>query len=356
MIVDTTDPAKIKGLIKEHRAVIVDFSTDWCGPCKILAKDFIALEKKYGSELVIIEVDKDVVTGNKQVDGQVPEEKFVEILPFFADVVKQGGVPVLVFFKDGKLINKILDKGERFESMIFGAIPCLKKPANKCVSIEEIMDREISRFSDFTEMWSNRPAFWTSALLEWIAVLSITGWIADIISIDISYSMSSPANVSITSLEITSPRPAPGPYAAGTNFTLVITFTNTGGMAATVGATLAFGGYAGLSYRSPQAIVVEAHGQGTQEFTIVVDTDATNALATIAVGWNGSEAISGRSMSNDTTSTVDVRIEAAHADSIGNPLQLAIPTISFSFAAILAVIGIVVAKRGKKPRRDWIEV
>ncbi|MBN2150960.1 MAG: hypothetical protein JW839_05930 [Candidatus Lokiarchaeota archaeon] len=142
MLVHTNDPARIKGLIEAHRAAIVDFSTEWCGPCKKLAVDLEDVEKEYGSEVAIIGVDKDVVSGRKKVEGQVDEARFAQVLPFYADVAGLGGVPVLVFFKDGKRIGKILDEGEREAGMIFGAIPGLKKPGNAFVSIEEIMERE----------------------------------------------------------------------------------------------------------------------------------------------------------------------------------------------------------------------
>jgi thiol-disulfide isomerase/thioredoxin len=142
MLVHTTDPQRIKDLIVTHRAAVVDFSTEWCGPCKKLAEDFKAVEKKYGDKVAIIEIDKDIVSGRKAVGGQVTEKQFIEILPFYADVARMGGVPVLVFFKDGKRIEKILDEGEQKVGIIFGAIPGLKAPGNQFVSIEEIMDRE----------------------------------------------------------------------------------------------------------------------------------------------------------------------------------------------------------------------
>ncbi|MBN2151110.1 MAG: hypothetical protein JW839_06690, partial [Candidatus Lokiarchaeota archaeon] len=191
--------------------------------------------------------------------------------------------------------------------------------------------------------------------VTWTGTEQLSGRVISGGSSSIAIHIQARAIVSITASAITSPRAAPGPYAAGENLTLTVTFTNTGGTAATVGATLAFGGYTKISHRSSPAVVVGACGQGTQEFTIVVDADATNELVTIVVGWNGTEASTGRPMSNDTKSIVSLWIETMCTESPGNPLQLAMTTLAFSFAAALAVVGITVAKRGKKPKRDWIE-
>lgn len=142
MLEHTDDPATIKRLIESHPAAIVDFSTEWCGPCKQLANDLEKLNKKYGDDVTIIKVDKDIVSGRKESKGQASPQKFMELLPFYDDVSRLGGVPVLVFFKDGKKIDKILDDGEQKKGMVFGAIPGLKVSGNKFTSIEEIMARE----------------------------------------------------------------------------------------------------------------------------------------------------------------------------------------------------------------------
>jgi len=141
MITQTDDPATIKQLIETHAAAIVDFSTEWCGPCNMLAQDLKVIEKKYG-DVAIIKVDKDVIAGRKKVDGQVDEADFKQQLPFYADVNSLGGVPVIVFLKDGKPIDKILDEGERMKGMIYGYIPAVPSPGNKTITIEEIMARE----------------------------------------------------------------------------------------------------------------------------------------------------------------------------------------------------------------------
>ena len=61
MIVHTEDPAEIKRLIAAHPATIVDFSTQWCGPCKRLELELQTVDGRYGKDVAIIKVDKDAV-------------------------------------------------------------------------------------------------------------------------------------------------------------------------------------------------------------------------------------------------------------------------------------------------------
>ena len=65
--------------------VVVDFSAEWCGPCKMIAPTFEALSKEH-SDVVFIHVDVDTL----------------EDLPDGADV---RGVPTFKFFKAGKQLD-----------------------------------------------------------------------------------------------------------------------------------------------------------------------------------------------------------------------------------------------------------
>jgi thioredoxin 1 len=69
----------------EGKLVIVDFSAEWCGPCKMIAPTFEALSKEH-ADVVFIHVDVDVL----------------EDLPDGSDV---RGVPTFKFFKDGNLLD-----------------------------------------------------------------------------------------------------------------------------------------------------------------------------------------------------------------------------------------------------------
>jgi thioredoxin len=67
------------------KLVIVDFSAEWCGPCKMIAPTFEALSKEH-TNVVFIHVDVDVL----------------EDLPDGYDV---RGVPTFKVFKDNKLLD-----------------------------------------------------------------------------------------------------------------------------------------------------------------------------------------------------------------------------------------------------------
>lgn len=70
--------------IKENR-VLVDFYATWCGPCQMLTPHIEELDKE--ENILIIKVDVD---------------EFGEI----AQQLRVMAVPTLLYFKDGKLVNR----------------------------------------------------------------------------------------------------------------------------------------------------------------------------------------------------------------------------------------------------------
>nr|MDO8110764.1 toll/interleukin-1 receptor domain-containing protein [Candidatus Sigynarchaeota archaeon] len=109
------------------------------------------------------------------------------------------------------------------------------------------------------------------------------------------------ANVVITSLILT-PTAAPGPYVAGTSFTLTVTYSNVGGTnALNVNAGASAGIYVGLTFNNPVPITVNAINTNTQQFMVTIAAGAgTNTSVDIHVIWSGTEAITGRSIGGDT--------------------------------------------------------
>ncbi|MBN2150488.1 MAG: lamin tail domain-containing protein, partial [Candidatus Lokiarchaeota archaeon] len=97
--------------------------------------------------------------------------------------------------------------------------------------------------------------------------------------------MQAQANVAITSLAVTTPRAAPGPYVGGESFTLRVTFGNTGGTVATVDATLDDGSYSGLTFGNPGSVAVAAGGTQAQDHGISSATGASTAAVTITATW-----------------------------------------------------------------------
>jgi len=76
--------AKLKAT--PNKLVVVDFSAEWCGPCKAIAPVYEQLSKKY-KDVVFIHLD-------------------VEELKDEADCKDVSGIPTFKFFKSGKLLQQ----------------------------------------------------------------------------------------------------------------------------------------------------------------------------------------------------------------------------------------------------------
>jgi thioredoxin 1 len=75
---------KFQQLLQSGKPVLVDFSAEWCGPCKMMTPVLQELKGKTGESLTIIKVDVDknpVVASNYQIQG----------------------VPTLILFRNGEI-------------------------------------------------------------------------------------------------------------------------------------------------------------------------------------------------------------------------------------------------------------
>jgi thioredoxin 1 len=77
--------ATFSELINSDKPVLVDFSAEWCGPCKIMKPILEELKSAMGETVTIIKVDVD----------QSPQA---------AMKYQIQGVPTLILFKNGKIL------------------------------------------------------------------------------------------------------------------------------------------------------------------------------------------------------------------------------------------------------------
>jgi thioredoxin 1 len=76
--------ASFREVIQSGKPVLVDFSAEWCGPCKMMAPILKEAKDKLGEEATIIKVD---------IDRNRPAAEQFQI----------QSVPTLILFKNGQV-------------------------------------------------------------------------------------------------------------------------------------------------------------------------------------------------------------------------------------------------------------
>lgn len=76
-------------VLKADKMVMVDFWAPWCGPCRAMAPSVEKAAREYSGKMIVKKMNVD--------KNQVWAKKF-----------KIQGIPCLIFFKNGKEVNRLV--------------------------------------------------------------------------------------------------------------------------------------------------------------------------------------------------------------------------------------------------------
>ena len=83
-IIQTSDTAFDRDVLKAAKPVVVDFWAEWCGPCKMIAPHLEELDKELGEQVQVVKVNID--------ENPLTPTKY-----------GVRGIPTLMLFKNGEV-------------------------------------------------------------------------------------------------------------------------------------------------------------------------------------------------------------------------------------------------------------
>ena len=86
--IHTSDDNFENDVLKSSTPVLVDFWSEWCGPCKALAPKLDEIAKEYGEKVRVVKLNVD--------ENQKTSAEF-----------GIRGIPTLIVFKDGQNVEQI---------------------------------------------------------------------------------------------------------------------------------------------------------------------------------------------------------------------------------------------------------
>ena len=95
-VVHASDKNFKEEVLKSELPVLVDFSAEWCGPCKMVAPVVEEIAKEYKGKLKVVKVDVDNAGATASSFGIM-------------------SVPTLMVFKDGKALSQSVGAMSKFE-------------------------------------------------------------------------------------------------------------------------------------------------------------------------------------------------------------------------------------------------
>ncbi|MBS4043042.1 MAG: redoxin domain-containing protein [Chitinophagaceae bacterium] len=79
----------VEKIVKSNDFVIIDFYAEWCGPCKRLDPMLKKFQEEFGKKLLVQRID-------------------IDKSPSLAEYYRINSIPLLHFYKKGKLVNQML--------------------------------------------------------------------------------------------------------------------------------------------------------------------------------------------------------------------------------------------------------